>query len=153
MKTLKSLLVLAVLVLATTAVVAQPRPMQRGAGPDVELPAEFLASLNLTDAQKAQLFDLRVAHAKDAQAMREAFRSGDVAPNTMREMRQSIQAKHDNELKSILNEEQFNKMTEFRAERQEKNRELREGRQGMRGQRGGNMPRNGQRPGGGNRWN
>lgn len=150
MKTLKSLLVLAVLVLATTAVVAQPRPMQRAAGPDVELPAEFLASLNLTDAQKAQLFDLRVAHAKEAQAMREAFRSGDVAPNALREMRQAIQAKHDGELKSILNEDQYKKMTEYRAERHAKNRELRDGRP-ARGQRGANMPRNGQRPGG-NRW-
>jgi Spy/CpxP family protein refolding chaperone len=152
MKTLKSLLVLAVLVLATTTVVAQPRPMQRGAGPDVELPAEFLATLNLTDAQKAQLFDLRVAHAKESQAMREASRSGDVAPNALREMRQAIRAKHDNELKSILNDEQYKKMTEFRAERQEKMRELREDRP-VRGQRGANMPRNGQRPGGGNRGN
>lgn len=138
------------MVLATTVVVAQNRPMQRGAGPDVELPAEFLASLNLTDAQKAQLFDLRVAHAKEAQAMREAFRSGDVAPNAMREMRQAIQAKHDNELKAILNPEQFEKMVEFRNERQAKNREVRDGRP-ARGQRGANMPRNGQRPGG-NRW-
>lgn len=152
MKNLKSLLVLAVLVLATTAVVAQPRHMQRGGGPDVELPAEFLATLNLTDAQKAQLFDLRVAHAKEAQAMREASRSGDVAPNALREMRQAIQAKHDNELKSILNDDQYKKMTEFRAELQAKNREIRDGRP-ARGQRGANMPRNGQRPGGGYRGN
>lgn len=152
MKTLKSLLVLAMLVLAATSAFAQPRPMQRGAGPDMELPAEFLALLNLTDAQKAQLFDLRVAHAKEAQAMREAFRSGDVAPNAMREMRQAIQAKHDNELKSILNDEQYKKMTEFRAERQEKMREARQDRP-ARGQRGGMMPRNGQRPSGGNRGN
>lgn len=150
MKTIKSLLILAVLVLATTAVVAQPRPMQRGVGPDVELPAEFLASLNLTDAQKAQLFDLRVAHAKEAQAMRDEFRTGDVAPNTMREKREALWAKHDNELKSILNADQYKKMTEYRAERQAKNRELRDGRP-ARGQRGANMPRNGQRPGG-NRW-
>ncbi len=150
MKTLKSLLVLAVLVLATTAVVAQPRPMQRGTGPDMELPADFLASLNLNDAQKVQLFDLRVAHAKDAQVMRETFRSGDVSPNQMKELRDAMRAKHDNELKSILNEEQFKKMTEFRAERQANNRELRDGRP-ARGQRGANMPRNGQRPGG-NRW-
>lgn len=151
MKNLKSLLLLTVLVLATTVVFAQPRPMQRGAGPDVELPAEFLTSLNLTDAQKAKLFDLRVAHAKEAQAMREAFRSGDVSPNAMREMRQSIQAKHDGELKSILNADQYKKMTEFRAQRQTSNREMRDGRP-ARGQRGGMMPRNGQRPGG-NRGN
>jgi Spy/CpxP family protein refolding chaperone len=151
MKTLKSLLILVVLVLATTSVMAQPRPMHRGAGPDIELPAEFLASLNLTDAQKAQLFDLRVSHTKDAEVMRETFRSGDVSPNQMKELRDAMRAKHDGELKSILNEEQFNKMTEYRAERQAKNRELREGRQGMRGQRGGNMPRNGQRPGGNRR--
>lgn len=152
MKTLKSLLVLFILVLTTTAVVAQPRPMQRGAGPDMELPAEFLASLNLTDAQKAQLFDLRVSHAKDAEKMRETFQSGDVSPNKMKELRDAMRAKHDNDLKAILNPEQFEKMVEFRNERQAKNRELREGRQGMRGQRGGNMPRNGQRPGG-NRGN
>lgn len=151
MKTLKSLLVLVVLVLATTAVVAQPRPMQRGAGPDVELPAEFLASLNLTDAQKAQLFDLRLAHAKEAQALRDEFRSGDVAPNTIREKREALRAKHDNELKSILNDDQYKKMTEYRAERQSKMREFRENRQEMRGQRGTNMPRNGQRPGGNRR--
>ncbi len=150
MKTLKSLLILVVLVLSTTSVMAQPRPMHRGAGPDIELPAEFLASLNLTDAQKAQLFDLRTAHAKEAQAMREEFRSGNVAPNTMREKREAIQAKHDAELKKILNAEQYKKMTEYRTELQEKNRAYRDTRP-ARGQRGANMPRNGQRPGGNRR--
>lgn len=150
MKTVKSLIALALLVLVTGVLSAQPQRNMRAMGPAV-MPPELVESLNLTDAQKVKLFDLRTQHAKDAAEMRTANRSGDLSPNQIRENRVALQSRHDAQLKSILSEEQFNKIAAFRAERQEQNRSFRDGRRGQMqpGQRGGMMPgqRGGQRPG------
>jgi protein CpxP len=147
MKTLKSLMLLTIMVLVTTVAFAQQqRQVQRVMGPDMEIPADFLASLNLTDAQKAKFFDLRIAHAKEAQVMRETAQSGDVSPNQLTELRNAMRAKHDTELKGILNPEQYEKMVAFRTDRQEYNRELRQKRQDYRGPGNGMRPGSGQRP-------
>lgn len=127
MKTLKSILTVAVLLLLVSNVSAQNRQkMQRpNNGPIMEMPTELIESLNLTDEQKTKLFDLRQEHAKEAQKMREVMRSGDMSPNSARDARATIREKHDTQLKSILNDDQYSKVVEFRKERQDKNRELR----------------------------
>ena len=154
MKTIKSILTVAVLLLLVTNVSAQNRQkMQRpDNGPMMEMPTELIESLNLTDDQKIKLFDLRQEHAKEAQKMREVMRSGDMSPNAAQNARAAIREKHDTQLKSILNDDQYNKVVEFRKERQDKNREMRDGRGNMRdGQRGGMMPNQNDRPRNGQR--
>lgn len=154
MKTLKSILTFAILMLLVNNVSAQNRQqMQRpDNGPMMEIPTELIESLNLSDEQKTKMFNLRMEHAKEAQKMREVMRSGDMSPNAARDARTAIREKHDAQLKSILNDEQFSKVAEFRKERQENNRGMRDNRGNMRdGTRGGmmqnqnNRPRNNQR--------
>lgn len=154
MKTLKYILTFAVLLLMVSSVSAQNRQkMQRpDNGPMMEMPADLLESLNLSDDQKVKLFDLRQEHAKEAQKMREVMRSGDMSPNAARDARASIREKHDAQLKTILNDEQYAKIVAYRKQRQESNREMRDGRGNMRdGQRGGMMPNRNDRPRNGNR--
>ena len=149
MKTLKSILTFAILILLVSNVSAQNRQkMQRpDNGPMMEMPTELIESLNLTDEQKTKMFDLRQEHAKEAQKMREVMRSGDMSPNAARDARNSIREKHDAQLKSILNDEQYSKVVEFRKERQEKNREMRDNRGNMRDStRGGMMQNRNDRP-------
>lgn len=156
MKTLKSILIVAILLLLASNVFAQNRQkMQRpDFGPMMEMPIELIESLNLSDEQKIKLFDLRQEHAKEAQKMREIMRSGDMTPNAAREARNAIREKHDTQLKSILNDEQYSKVVEFRKERQENNREMRDNRGNMRDStRGGMMQNRSDRPRGGQRVN
>ncbi len=153
MKTFKTLMTLSLILLVAGVMSAQPQRNMRSMSPAFMSP-ELVESLNLSDSQKAKLFDLRSQHAKDAVEMRTAARSGDLSPNQIRLNRTEMQAKHDTQLKSILNEDQFNKLNAYRAERQQNNRAYRDGRKGQMGpgQRGGMMPgqRGGQRPGRGN---
>lgn len=138
MKTLKSIIILTVWMLAVAVTTSDAQRMtQRTGGPVGVMPAELLEQLQLTDEQKVALFDLRALHAKNLQSMREEFRTGDVSPNSMRTQREALQAEHDNQLKSILNAEQYETLVTYRKQRQESNRSMRGDRPGMRGQHPG----------------
>jgi Spy/CpxP family protein refolding chaperone len=133
MKTLKSIIAFAVLLLIVSVVQAQPQRGQNRMALDAGiLSAEIADQLNLTDEQKVKLFDLRTNQMAAMQSLREEFQSGDVSPNDMRAKREALQANHENDLKGILTSEQYQKLVTIRDERQKINRENRPGRDGQR---------------------
>jgi len=133
MKTMKSIMILAALLLFVSVVQAQPQRGQQRMAPDAGiLSADVAEKLNLSDDQKVKLFDLRTTQMAAMQSIREEFQSGDVSPNDMRAKREALQASHESDLKGILTTEQYQKLVTIRDERRKINRENRPGRDGQR---------------------
>lgn len=136
MKTLKTLSLFILLTLVTTVAMTQP---QRGNNRPADgiLTAEVAEQLNLSDAQKGRILTLRQAQLARMQTIRDEFRSGDMTPNQFQELREERMVAHDEELKSVLSTEQYEKLLVIRQDRQSANREGRNMRQGNRQGAGG----------------
>ena len=140
MKTFKALTITLVLLLVAGIATsdAQRRGMQQGPVDGGILSAEVTEQLQLTDAQRLRILDLRTAQQVRMRELRDTFRDGDTTPNEMREQREALRESHDTALKDILSEEQFEKLMTIRAERQALNRSQRPNRNNAAGYGTGN---------------
>jgi Spy/CpxP family protein refolding chaperone len=157
MKSLKIISTALTLLLVFSVVDSQAqrqRQMERvGPASGGILSAEMTETLQLTDEQRLKILDLRNEHLASMRALGVTFREGDLSPNELRERREALIISHDEELKSVLTEEQFTKLEAIRTarrqaadSRREANRSNRpgrgydagigQGRQGMRGMGG-----------------
>jgi Spy/CpxP family protein refolding chaperone len=71
-----------------------------------------MAELNLTDAQKKQMEEMRAKHQAEMKQQRSSM--------------QEMNKKHQEEMEAILTPEQKEKMKQLKAERQEKRKEMRQ---------------------------